>query len=120
MVSTCLSARSEEPPGTRPVSTAVYIAAKLVCLFEVEINIRCHICMKMITINVNETVYRRFQDSAARRNQTASQMIRDAMASYAEEVIPNETSIFDHPPASVGSIYRLPSADDDLLGEMLS
>lgn len=41
------------------------------------------------------------------------------MSEYAERTIPNDVSIFDNAPVSVGTIYALPSADDDLLDEML-
>lgn len=76
--------------------------------------------MKMVTINVEEHVYRRFQDTAARSHRSASELIREAMAEYADRMIPEEKSIFDDPPARVGTIYHLSAEDDDLLGEMLS
>jgi hypothetical protein len=75
--------------------------------------------MKMITINVEEATYRRFQDVASRTSRSASELIREAMRDYAARIIPEEVSIFDGVPASVGTIYSLPSADDDLLDEML-
>ncbi|MFP4212401.1 MAG: ribbon-helix-helix protein, CopG family [Alkalispirochaeta sp.] len=75
--------------------------------------------MKMITINVDEGVYRRFQDSATRRNRSASELIREAMAEYADEILAVETSIFDAPPAQVGTIYPIPHDEEDLLDEML-
>lgn len=81
--------------------------------------IQYHICMKMITINVEETTYRRFQEVASRSSRSASELIREAMSEYAERTLPNDVSIFDRSPASVGTIYALPSADDDLLDEML-
>jgi hypothetical protein len=42
------------------------------------------------------------------------------MTMYASHMIPDERSIFDDPPAQVGTIYRVSAEDDDLLGEMLS
>jgi metal-responsive CopG/Arc/MetJ family transcriptional regulator len=75
--------------------------------------------MKMITINVDEGVYRRFQDTASRSDRSASELIRDAMAEYAGRMLAEETSIFDSAPARVGAIYHLPAEDDDLLDEML-
>lgn len=76
--------------------------------------------MKMVTINVEESVYKRFQDTAARSHRSAAELIREAMAEYANRIITQERSIFDDPPARVGVIYSLPAEDDDLLGEMLS
>ena len=75
--------------------------------------------MKLITINVEEATYRRFQEVASRSSRSASELIREAMSEYAERTLPNDVSIFDNAPASVGTIYALPSADDDLLDEML-
>jgi Arc/MetJ-type ribon-helix-helix transcriptional regulator len=84
------------------------------------VQIQYLMCMKMITINVEEQVYRRFQDTAARGHRSASELIREAMVEYAGRMIPQERSIFDDPPARVGTIYDLAAEDDDLLGEMLS
>ena len=76
--------------------------------------------MKMITINVDESVYTRFQDEAAKRNQSASELIREAMVLYDEQAIRRATSIFDDKPALVGRVIAPLSIDDDILGEMLS
>ncbi|TVR72719.1 MAG: ribbon-helix-helix protein, CopG family [Spirochaetaceae bacterium] len=76
--------------------------------------------MKMITINVDEHIYRQFRDTAARSDRSASELIREAMAMYTSHMIPDERSIFDDPPARVGTIYRVSAEDDDLLSEMLS
>ncbi len=76
--------------------------------------------MKMITINVDESVYRRFQDAATRRNRSASELIREAMAQYNEHSIRQATSIFDDKPALVGRVTAPLTMDDDILGEMLT
>ncbi|MDA3949225.1 MAG: ribbon-helix-helix protein, CopG family [Spirochaeta sp.] len=76
--------------------------------------------MKTITLNVDEAVYRRIQHVASRTDRSASELIREAMAGYVAEIIPQERSIFDDPPARVGTVHRLPADEDDLLGEMLS
>lgn len=76
--------------------------------------------MKMITINVDEAVYRRFREAANRGNRSASELIREAMAEYDERTIPDETSIFDGKHAHVERILTPLSQDDDLLGEARS
>ena len=78
------------------------------------------ICMKMITINVDDHMYERIKTHAERSGTSASELIRTAMAEYADTNIPHHTSIFDSEPISVGRILSDLSAEDDLLDEMLS
>lgn len=47
--------------------------------------IQYHICMRMITINVDETVYERLRSYAGRTGRPTSELIREAMADYATE-----------------------------------
>ena len=75
--------------------------------------------MKTITINVSEETYRVFQEYAARKDRTASELIRNAMEEYRRTYLGREASIFDQPPASVGAILQDLNSDDDLLEEML-
>ena len=76
--------------------------------------------MKTVTLNVDEATYERLQLYASRTGRPASELIREAMADYAERNIPNPESIFDGEPYHVGSILRDLSGEDDLLDEMLS
>jgi len=78
------------------------------------------ICMKMITINVDDHVYDRIKTHAERSRTSASELIRTAMAEYAGTHVPHHTSIFDSEPVSVGRILHDLSAEDDMLDEMLS
>ncbi len=75
--------------------------------------------MKIVTLNVDEATYERLQSYANRTGRPASELIREAMADYAERNIPNPESIFDGEPHHVGSILRDLSDTDDILGEML-
>lgn len=76
--------------------------------------------MRVVTINVDETVYERLRSYAGRTGRPTSELIREAMADYASERIPAPQSIFDGEPYHVGAVLRDLSAEDDLLDEMLS
>ena len=76
--------------------------------------------MKVVTLNVDEATYDRFRSYAERVGRPASELIREAMARYAEYSMPDRPSIFDHEPHRAGAVLRDLSPDDDLLDEMLS
>ena len=76
--------------------------------------------MRMITINVDEDVYRRIQTQALRRGTSASELIREAMHRYDTEELQPARSIFEDEPVRVGTIHHDLGAEDDLLDEMLS
>lgn len=76
--------------------------------------------MKAITIHVSEPVYREFQRFAKSRDQTASELIREAMEEFRERRIARPTSLADLSPVSVGRVLRPLRRDDDLLEEMLN
>ena len=76
-------------------------------------------CMKTITINVSEPVYRDFQRFARARDRTASELIREAMEEFRERRIARSTTLADLSPVSAGRVLRPLRIDDDLLEEML-
>ena len=76
-------------------------------------------CMKTITINVSEPVYREFQSQAKRLDRTASELIREAMEAYRERWTDRRGSIRELAPLDLGEVIRPLSREDDLLGEML-
>ena len=78
-----------------------------------------HECMKTITTNVSEPVYRDFQCFAKARDRTASGLIRDAMEEFRERRILRSTTLADLNPVSVGRVLAPLHVDDDLLEEML-
>ena len=78
-----------------------------------------HECMKTITINVSEPVYRDFQRFARARDRTASELIRDAMEEFRERRILRSTTLADLNPVSVGRVLAPLHIGDDLLEEML-
>jgi len=75
--------------------------------------------MKIVTINVNEQVYEAFKRAAARRNQSTSALIREAMEAYHHSEVGEVTSLADLTPVSLGKVKRPLSRNDDILGEML-
>ena len=75
-------------------------------------------CVKAITINVSEPVYRDFQHFAKARGRTASELIREAMEEFRERRIVGSTTLADLNPFSAGRVLRPLRIDDDLLGEM--
>ena len=77
-------------------------------------------CMKTITINVSESVYRDFQQFGRKVGRKASDLIREAMELYRQQHVQRRTSLRDRRPASVGGPIRPIASEDDLLGEMLN
>lgn len=76
-------------------------------------------CMKTITINVSEPVYRAFQDHARHCDRTTSELIREAMALYRDQYIRSRWSLRDLQPLSLGKVLEPLGAEDDILAEML-
>ena len=85
-----------------------------------KIHIWYHICIKTATLYLDEKTYDRFKSYAERTGRPASELIREAMAEYAERSISGRESIFDGEPHRADAILRDLNADDDRLGEMLS
>ena len=77
------------------------------------------ICMKTITINVSEPVYRDFVEHARRQDRTTSELIREAMERYHTLHIRSRSSLKDLKPLSLGKVRKPVRRGDDLLGEML-
>ncbi len=76
--------------------------------------------MKTITVNVSTPVYEEFQSYALKRDRKTSELIREAMEEYRQQHIQRQTSLHNRKPTSVGGPIEAITADDDLLGEMLS
>ena len=76
--------------------------------------------MKTVTINVSEPVYNSFMQHAKANDRTASELIREAMERYRNEVLTPQKSILHLAPISLGKILAPLGADDDLLEEMLN
>lgn len=76
-------------------------------------------CMKTITINVSDPVYRDFSKYAKQVGNTASELIRRAMEDYHERFILRKTTLRNRRPASVGGPVQPIGREEDLLGEML-
>ena len=74
--------------------------------------------MRIITINVNEQVYRKFQAYARAHERSTSDLIREAMQRYLERDLQHRTNLKDLPPLSLGSVRRDFTARGDLLEEM--
>jgi len=77
-----------------------------------------NVCMKPITINVSERVYRQFQAYARAHERSTSELIREAMQSYLAHNLQRRTSLQDLKPLSLGRVLRDPSTRGDLLEEM--
>ncbi|MCP4674008.1 MAG: hypothetical protein GY854_00500 [Deltaproteobacteria bacterium] len=75
--------------------------------------------MKTITINVSEPVYNSFKKYARTRDRTASELIREAMERYCNEVMRPRRGILDLAPISLGMVLAPIDEEDDLLQEML-
>ena len=75
--------------------------------------------MKTITIHVAPDTYATFQGRAKEREQSASELIREAMAEYAERHFGTGRSVFNHAPARVGTVLQPLEREDDLMEEML-
>jgi hypothetical protein len=76
-------------------------------------------CMKTITVNVSEPVYKDFQNYAVKSDRKASELIREAMEEYRQRHIERRTTLRDRRPVSVGGVIEPISSAADLLGEML-
>ena len=76
-------------------------------------------CMRTITINVSESVYRDFQEHARRNERSTSDLIREAMREYRERNMNAGTSLRELRPSSVGAVLNPLQAGEDLLAEML-
>ena len=77
-------------------------------------------CMKTITVNVSDPVYRDFQKYARQVDRTASELIREAMELYRDQKIARRgMSVLDIPTVSVGKVLKPLGPEDDLLAEML-
>lgn len=75
--------------------------------------------MKTITINVSEPIYQDFLAYAKHQDRPASELIREAMATYHASRIKPRRSLRDRRPVSVGKILVDLSKPVDILGEML-
>jgi hypothetical protein len=78
-----------------------------------------YLCMKTITVNVSEPVYRDYQNYARHTHRTASDLIREAMELFQTTHMKRSTSLRQRRPASVGGPIAAITAEDDILGEML-
>jgi hypothetical protein len=76
-------------------------------------------CMKTITVNVSDPIYRDFSIYAKQVGNSASELIRRAMEDYHQRFILRKTTLRNRRPASVGGPLQPISRDEDLLGEML-
>mgnify|MGYP005858473273 CR=1 FL=1 len=78
--------------------------------------------MKTITINVSEPVYREFQDYARRHDRKAAELIREAMEDYRKStmIAARQQSLRQLQPAQAGRVLRSPTAEDDVVGEMIN
>ena len=76
-------------------------------------------CMRPITINVGEPVYREFREYARQQGRTMSDLIREAMALHREARMRRRGNVRDLQPLSLGGVIRPSSKKDYLLAEML-
>jgi hypothetical protein len=76
-------------------------------------------CMKTITVNVSDPIYRDFSIYAKQVGNSASELIRRAMEDYHQRFILRKTTLRNRRPASVGGPLQPIGRDEDLLGEML-
>jgi hypothetical protein len=76
--------------------------------------------MKAVTVHLDELVYARYQRLAKLRRQTASELIRQAMAEFPLVPKPSRTSIIESPPPkSMGKISPPWKGRQDLLEDFL-
>lgn len=72
--------------------------------------------MKAVTLHLDEDIYSRYQALARMRRQTASELIRQAMAEFPLAQKPSKASLIDSPPPkTVGKIYHSWTGRQDLL-----
>ena len=78
--------------------------------------------MKVVTVHLDENVYRDFQQQARKQRRTASELIREAMESYRQRLKPVRAPLSESPapPASVGSVRQSWSSRAELLDDFLS
>lgn len=76
-------------------------------------------CMKTITVNVSDPIYRDFTVYAKQVGNTASELIRRAMEDYHQRFILRKTTLRNRRPASVGGLLQPIGREEDLLEEML-
>jgi len=69
--------------------------------------------MKTITINVSESVYRELKEYARRQDRTASELIREAMATYMRDRVQAGSSLRDLPPVSLGRVKKYLTRNDE-------
>jgi len=81
--------------------------------------VQYHYCMKTITINVSEPVYREIRDYARSVDRSASEVIREAMEEFRDRRIRRRVSVRSIEPLALGGLRRPFSRDDDMLEEML-
>ena len=75
--------------------------------------------MKTITINVSDPVYAEFRRAARAMGRPTSELIREAMEDYSRSRLNPRTDLRHFKPASVGSVIRPLTSEDDLLDEMI-
>jgi len=77
--------------------------------------------MKAVTIHLDESAYRDFQQRAKKQRRTTSDLIREAMDLYRQRSKPPRLPLSQSaPPASVGAILAPWSSRADLLEDFLS
>ena len=77
--------------------------------------------MKVVTVHLDENIYRDFQQQARKQRRTASELIREAMDSYRQRLKPVRAPLSESPaPASVGSVRQPWSSRAELLDDFLS
>jgi hypothetical protein len=74
---------------------------------------------KTITVNVSEPVYEDFRSHARKTDRKRSELIREAMELYRQQVMQRKTSLLGRRLASVGGPVAAITGDDDILGGML-
>jgi hypothetical protein len=75
--------------------------------------------MKAVTLHMEEGVYDRYKREARLRNRSASDLIREAMGAYLEELAPpQQHSLLDESePARVGALLEWPEHRSELLDD---
>ena len=77
--------------------------------------------MKAVTVHLDESVYRDFQQQARKQRRTASELIREAMETYRQRIKPARAPLSESPaPASVGSVRQQWFSRAELLDDFLS
>ncbi len=77
--------------------------------------------MKVVTIHLDEPVYREFQVMAKQSRRTTSELIREAMEAYRERIQPVRQPLWQSAePARAGRVLAPWSGRSDLLDDYLS